>query len=311
MVVNATPHRKVVSRKHTIHIYSTWMSMLVFGSLQIFGCSDDTDSHQAADASTPWLDAEPTPVDAAFTPTTDAAPSTDAQGGNVRVSWRMTREGVALSCAELAVSHARIIVEQWGEWHIELQAPCEDGFVIIDQLPLASYDSVAVLLMVDVDGVFVDRIIGGREDVIVDTHGETVHVPIVIEFFDEPESQMQQLFEAARAHYQNDTTTPRQFPNSTGTTPALGTCCTYGGVCQLHPDEFSSPAWTTLGFSVTGQSRIMYEFSSSGSDNTAMFTIRAHADNDCDGVFKEYQLHGWIDENGDVAGGEIAVIRED
>lgn len=75
--------------------------------------------------------------------------------------------------------------------------------------------------------------------------------------------------------------------------------------CGKRPHKPESSLWETggwkeLGFSMNQPFRYQYQIISSGKGPNAKFTIRAHGDLDCDGVWSTYELWGAIDGKGKV-----------
>ncbi len=64
-----------------------------------------------------------------------------------------------------------------------------------------------------------------------------------------------------------------------------------------------SPGWKALGFAIGESFRYQYQIVSTGIGPKARFTIRAHADLDCDGVYSTYERGGTIDAKGKLKDG--------
>jgi len=86
-----------------------------------------------------------------------------------------------------------------------------------------------------------------------------------------------------------------RFP-SAGPTPAHIPC----GKKPHPPDAklWQSPGWKELGFTIGEKFRYQYRIYSKGIGPKAQFTIRAHADLDCDGVYSTYERSGTMDTKG-------------
>jgi len=91
-----------------------------------------------------------------------------------------------------------------------------------------------------------------------------------------------------------------RFP-SAGPTPAHIPC----GKTPHAPDAklWHTAGWKDLGFSIGEKFRYQYRIISSGTGPSAQFTIRAHADLDCDGVYSTYERTGTIDAKGKLKDG--------
>lgn len=94
-----------------------------------------------------------------------------------------------------------------------------------------------------------------------------------------------------------------RFP-SAGPTPAHIPC----GRKPHAPDAglWQSAGWKELGFSIGEKFRYQYRIISSGTGPKARFTIRAHADLDCDGVYSTYERNGTIDAGGKLKDGLLS-----
>jgi prepilin-type N-terminal cleavage/methylation domain-containing protein len=89
----------------------------------------------------------------------------------------------------------------------------------------------------------------------------------------------------------------KQFPVSTGPTPALGTCCTFpSGKCPGEPSIFEADAtWTAVSFTIADPHFFSYTYASSGDDQTAQFSARANADLNCNSLYSTFERVGVID----------------
>lgn len=91
-----------------------------------------------------------------------------------------------------------------------------------------------------------------------------------------------------------------RFP-SAGPTPAHIPCGRKPHAADVQ--LWQSPGWKELGFSIGEKFRYQYQIISSGTGPGARFTIRAHADLDCDGVYSTYERSGTIDAKGKLKDG--------
>lgn len=91
-----------------------------------------------------------------------------------------------------------------------------------------------------------------------------------------------------------------RFP-SAGPTPAHIPC----GKKPHRADDklWQSAGWKAVGFTIGEKFRYQYQIISSGTGPKARFTIRAHADLDCDGVYSTYERSGTIDSKGKLIDG--------
>lgn len=76
---------------------------------------------------------------------------------------------------------------------------------------------------------------------------------------------------------------PRQFPDSTGPTPAGGCCAGPIGKCAGGNPEWTDDTWQALHFSMEHDHYYTYEFSTSGNGTSSVFSAIARGDLDCDG----------------------------
>jgi hypothetical protein len=287
----------------------------------VVGCSDDEpgiDASMPADGS-PSLDASATDARvfdaAADDATTPDATVLDAQidaamldaqtsdagfaGGRILATWNMVRDGAMLTCADMDVTTMWLELTPTSPPGPRVLAgvfPCADHWGTSDVVPLAEYDVHLTLL----DGGDVTRI-AYASSASVTQDGGLVPVSAVIEFFDEPEAQLQQILDGAAAYYASSPE-PKTFPWSTSTTPTYGECCNQGGICDPDPQLWTGEEWTDLGFEVDGRHRFSYSFNSAGSALDATFTARANADFDCDFATRDYELSGTVDADGNVTG---------
>jgi len=88
---------------------------------------------------------------------------------------------------------------------------------------------------------------------------------------------------------------------SAGPTPPLGECCRQGGKCAPDPTLWKKEPWTSLGFSMDEPHVYSYEYKVIGkpgsTDPPYGYTILAHGDLDCDGVYSTFSMHGEVDPN--------------
>jgi len=90
-----------------------------------------------------------------------------------------------------------------------------------------------------------------------------------------------------------------RFP-SAGPTPSHIPC---GKRPHSASPELWGGAWRTIGFQIGERFRYQYQVISSGQGPRAGFTIRAHGDLDCDGVYSTYERTGKLDGKGHLVDG--------
>ncbi len=98
-----------------------------------------------------------------------------------------------------------------------------------------------------------------------------------------------------------------QFPANEGPHPGPGTCfyCATddpNGKCVPEVDTWNAPTWQALNFAITDPHFFVYQYVSSGSVTTAMFTARAHADLDGDNVCSTFERSGFVTSDLNVQG---------
>jgi hypothetical protein len=113
----------------------------------------------------------------------------------------------------------------------------------------------------------------------------------------EATSYVKRLFDGARAYREEK----QAFPGgSAGPVPPLGACCAQPGKkCQPDPKLWQSAPWTDLQFSVEDPHYFSYSYVTDGTS----FTVAAHGDLDCDGIYSTFEMVGTIAEEGSVTGG--------
>lgn len=219
-----------------------------------------------------------------------AAPS----GGTFLVSWYMEREGVALSCEDLG--WGAIMFHDSGD-----VVPCSAHLAEVGPYPIGQHTIKVYAFASPALGSTLGA--KGATGEIRD-HGEVTYVPLLFEYFDEPEDQLRSLFAAARDHYQASSE-PRQFPPTTTITPDLEACTSPSyGPYEPSASWWNGGTWQALGFSIESRHWARYQFVSSGTGTDAAFEVRAILDTDCDGSLATYWMTGAVDADGTVIGGE-------
>ncbi len=76
-------------------------------------------------------------------------------------------------------------------------------------------------------------------------------------------------------------------------TPPLGTCCKGDkGKCAPQAKWWTHPVWAALRFSVDDPHYFSYSYTVKGKS----FTVRAHADLDCDGEYSTFEMYGEVSD---------------
>lgn len=84
---------------------------------------------------------------------------------------------------------------------------------------------------------------------------------------------------------------PCAFPATVKDTPSTSACDS-GGTYKPNPGIWDHQTWRALAFDIRDPHRFRYAFESTGTGDTAVFTARAHADLDCDGVWSTFERVG-------------------
>lgn len=119
-------------------------------------------------------------------------------------------------------------------------------------------------------------------------------------------SKLKQISDGAAAYYEESdrlakvtreepsVKIAKRFPESTLVTPARR-CCEFSTAGLCEGTDWDTPTWRALGFSIDAPHRFRFQFISTGQGSDARFTIRAHADLDCDGLESTFEKGGWVD----------------
>ena len=134
---------------------------------------------------------------------------------------------------------------------------------------------------------------------------------------------IKKIYDGARSYYleesnQRNSVTPlaKQFPDPTGTTPAVPAagCCGGGAGDKCDPAasiaEWKVAGWSALKFSMDDPHYYQYEYLSTGTDITSEFTARALGDLDCDGTFSTFEMVGQIDDTSRNVTGSAGIFRD-
>ena len=107
-------------------------------------------------------------------------------------------------------------------------------------------------------------------------------------------------------HYDsNGTLLDKQFPSSaTGVTPSED-CChagARGGKCTPNASAWNAGSWRELHFQMTEPHYFTWNYTSGGTNKTAVFNAFACGDLDCDDTQSTYRLRGSVDSEYGVKG---------
>jgi hypothetical protein len=134
---------------------------------------------------------------------------------------------------------------------------------------------------------------------------------------------VKKIYDGARAYYMDAhgaaEPLPPQFPESVGPTPPLGTCCEEGGRCTPKQENWDSPSWKAVQFSLSEPHYYSYEIQSAGQksagqlDGSNSFTVFAYGDLDCDGTYSTFSMYGVVDDqfaDGPAGAASLARVNE-
>jgi type IV pilus assembly protein PilA len=97
----------------------------------------------------------------------------------------------------------------------------------------------------------------------------------------------------------------KAFPATVGITPNANSCCADGGKCKVVDADWNGTTgapltWSQLHFAMTEPFYFRYDFVSSGTVTSSIFTADAFGDLDCDTTYSSYTIRGTIDGEGEV-----------
>jgi type IV pilus assembly protein PilA len=121
---------------------------------------------------------------------------------------------------------------------------------------------------------------------------------------------IKKIYDGARSYYMDESNKrgstlalAKQFPNSTtGITPSARCCLSAGGKCNPVPNNWDTPEWNALKFSMEDPFYFQYTYIASGTDTDSAFTARAQGDMDCDTILSTYEMVGQVDSARNVTG---------
>lgn len=127
----------------------------------------------------------------------------------------------------------------------------------------------------------------------------------------EADESIQRIALGARTYYMDATIgrgpagalEPSQFPETTGLTPILSCCAAVDARCVPAQTAWEQPTWRGLQFAMTDPHYYRYEFFSTGTRESSVFTARAFGDLDCDGNFSTFETYGYVQ----IAGNDISI----
>ena len=129
---------------------------------------------------------------------------------------------------------------------------------------------------------------------------------------------LRKLYDASVSYYESehtDTTgviVAKQFPVSTGPSPAANSCCGQtGDKCKPNPVFFDNDTWAGLHYSVDDPFYFWYQYVSAGSDQTATFQAFAYGNLDCDTSYSTFMRSGSVAGDRSVTGGSSLFTRND
>jgi prepilin-type N-terminal cleavage/methylation domain-containing protein len=130
---------------------------------------------------------------------------------------------------------------------------------------------------------------------------------------------LRKLFDSSIAYYnaqpKSDPTgapLPVAFPDSIAATPAANSCCGQpGDKCKPAPATFAANTWQALNFSVDDPFYYWYQYDSSGTAATSVFTAWAFGNLNCDTVYSTFARSGSVQgDRSAVGSGAIFMSKE-
>lgn len=111
----------------------------------------------------------------------------------------------------------------------------------------------------------------------------------------EVNDNVERIYQSLARHYREAKDKGSYHFPAAGPTPAHIPC---GKRPHAASSQLWAGGWKAIGFQVGEPVRYQYEIISSGQGPRAGFTIRAHGDLDCDGVYSTYERTGRLDGKG-------------
>ena len=123
---------------------------------------------------------------------------------------------------------------------------------------------------------------------------------------------LRKIFDSSVAYFEADhadqtgNTLGKQFPTTAGPSPAAtatAACCGQNGDrCVPAASNFASDTWSVLHFSVDDPFYFVYQYTSSGTDSSAVFGAWAFGDLDCDSIQSTFERSGSVQSDRSVSG---------
>ncbi len=130
---------------------------------------------------------------------------------------------------------------------------------------------------------------------------------------------IKKIYDGGRTYFLEENTAqgagtplPKQFPTDTGISPALGTCCAAAGdKCPANAATWATNEWSALKFSMEDPHYYSYQFDSTGTEETSVFTARALGDLDCDDAESTFEMAAKINADDNSVQGSAGIFRKD
>ncbi len=127
---------------------------------------------------------------------------------------------------------------------------------------------------------------------------------------------LKKIFDGARGYFERGAVVDRSgvtqahtFPATVGITPTASCCGQPGDRCTAS--TWDDQTWQAVGFEISDPHYFRYRFDSTGSGTSAMFTVGAHADLDCDDDLSTYERTATVDSENRVVGGASIYVEDD
>ena len=122
---------------------------------------------------------------------------------------------------------------------------------------------------------------------------------------------LRKLFDSSVSYYNGEhaertgAILAKQFPDTVGDTPVLGSSCAAGSSKKIAPTSnmWDNASWIGLNFAVEDPFLFMYGYTSAGTGTDSEFTARAQGDLNCDGSYSTFERIATVDAENNINGG--------
>lgn len=120
---------------------------------------------------------------------------------------------------------------------------------------------------------------------------------------------VRQMFDGSVTYYADEHSdragaiVPKQFPTTTGPTPAVPCCDQPAKKCPGQPELYESDAtWAAINFTMADPHYYIFTYEAGGNDESSQFTARANGDLNCNQLLSTFERVGII-ESGEYVNG--------